>query len=103
MDMNVTQLQNLTQKSWESFKEHTQIWRQLAAHFQSPMLNKELLDILMGTLQDPYLERMIKSMTYNFFDLVISGQCIESNLKSGKTQDASSFQISKSESRGNFQ
>ena len=45
------QLQNLSQKKEESFKEYVQRWRELASRVQPPLLEKELVDMFMGTFQ----------------------------------------------------
>lgn len=50
MAPNRAQLQSLTQKSEESFKEYAQSWRDLAARVQPPMLEKELVDMFLSTL-----------------------------------------------------
>ncbi|XP_050893780.1 uncharacterized protein LOC127100592 [Lathyrus oleraceus] len=59
---NRTQLQNLTQKSEETFKEYTQRWRELATRVQPPLLERELIDMFMGNLQGPYLDRMLREL-----------------------------------------
>lgn len=86
MAPNRTQLQSLTQKSEESFKEYAQRWRDLAARVQPLLLEKELVDMFMGTLQGPYLDRMIRSTSASFSDLVVPGERIENDLKTGKIQ-----------------
>lgn len=53
MAPNRMQLQNLSQKGNESFKEYAQIWRELASHVQPPLLENKLVDMFMGTLQGP--------------------------------------------------
>ncbi|XP_050915688.1 uncharacterized protein LOC127130766 [Lathyrus oleraceus] len=80
------QLQNLTQKSGESFKEFTQRWRELAARVQPPLLEKEIVDMFMSTLQGPYLYRLVASTSSSFSDLVVAGERIESMLKGGKIE-----------------
>ena len=45
------QLQNLSQKKEESFKEYAQRWREMESRVQPPLLEKELVDMFMGTLQ----------------------------------------------------
>ena len=45
------QLQNLSQKKEESFKENAQRWREMTSRVQPPLLEKELVDMFMGTLQ----------------------------------------------------
>ena len=86
LDMAPTrlQLQNLSQKKEESFKEYAQRWREMASCVQPPLLKKELVDILMGTLQGLYYDKMVGSVTSGFSDLVTIGEIIETGLKSGK-------------------
>ncbi|XP_058768881.1 uncharacterized protein LOC131642679 [Vicia villosa] len=93
-----TQLQSLSQKSNESFKEYTQRWRELAARVRPPILDRELVGMFLGTLHDPYFEKMISCASLGFFDLMIIGERIESGLKSGKLQSASSSHTSEKES-----
>lgn len=50
MAPNHTQFQNITHKSNESFKEYAQRWVELAARVQPPLLDRELVDMFMGTL-----------------------------------------------------
>ncbi|XP_050909313.1 uncharacterized protein LOC127123099 [Lathyrus oleraceus] len=50
MAPNHTQLQNLTQNSEETLKEYAQCWRELAARVQPPLLERELVDMFMGSL-----------------------------------------------------
>lgn len=98
MAPNRMQLQSLSRKSSESFKEYGQWWKELAARAQPPLLDKELIDIFIDTLHVSYLERMVGIMLSSFSDLVIVGEHIKSILKSGKNQDSSSSQASESES-----
>lgn len=86
MTPNRTQLQSLTQKYEESFKEYAQRWRDLVARVQPPLMEKELVDMFMSILQGPYLDRMIGSASAGFSDLVVAGERIENDLKSGRIQ-----------------
>lgn len=49
------------------------------------MLDRELVDMFLGTLQSPYLDGMIFIISSGFYDLVIVGEYIENGLKSEKT------------------
>ena len=60
MEPTRLQLQNLSQKKKESFKEYAQRWREIASHVQPPLLEKELVDMFMGTLQGLYYEKMME-------------------------------------------
>lgn len=97
------QLQSLTQKNAESFREYAQRWRDLAAQIQPPLLEKELVSIFMDTLQSPYWERMLSCASSNFSNLVIVGEHIESGLKSGKILDTSGSQTGEEESSDDSQ
>ena len=86
MAPNRMQLQKLSQKSGESFRDYAQRWRELAARVQPPLLERELVDTFMSTLQGPYYEKMIGSISSGFADIVLIGERIEEGLKSGKIQ-----------------
>ncbi|XP_050908405.1 uncharacterized protein LOC127122034 [Lathyrus oleraceus] len=90
MAPNRMQLQNLTQRSEESFKEYAQRWRELAARVQPPLLERELVDMFMGNLQGPYLDRMVGNTSSGFSDLVLAGERIENMIKMGKIQNSAS-------------
>src|ERR1044072_2354177 len=80
------QLQGLTQKTEESFKEYAQRWRELAATVQPPLLERELIEMFSDTLQCPYL---IAGCTSKFSHLVVVGERFERGLKMGNIQDFS--------------
>lgn len=84
MASNHTQLQILTQKSDETFKDYTQHWRELAARVKPPLLEQELMDMFIGNLQGPYLDKMVGSTSSGFSDLVLSGERIKNMIKMGK-------------------
>jgi hypothetical protein len=78
------QLQNLVKKDKETFKEYAQRWRELAAQVEPPLSEKELVGMFMDTLQAPFYEKMIGSISSSFSDLVVIGERIENGLKNGK-------------------
>lgn len=84
MAPNRTQLQNLTQGTNESFKEYAHKWRELAVRVQPPLMERELVDMFMGTLQGPYYDIMVGSTSVGFSELVMAGERIEAGLKMGK-------------------
>lgn len=90
MTPNYMQLQNLTQRYGESFKEYAQRWRELAARVQTILLERELIDMFMGNLQGPYLDRMVGNTSSSFYDLVLAGERIENMIKMGKIQNSAS-------------
>ncbi|KAI5445523.1 hypothetical protein KIW84_013669 [Lathyrus oleraceus] len=81
-----TQLQGMSQKNNEGFKEYAQRWRELAARVQPPLVDREMSDLFMGTLQGAFAERMVGCPVTNFSDIVVAGERIESWLKLGKIQ-----------------
>ncbi|XP_050887174.1 uncharacterized protein LOC127092358 [Lathyrus oleraceus] len=97
------QLRALSQEDNESFRGYAQRWRELATRVEPPLLDKELMELFRDTLQSPYFERMISSAASEFANLVTIGEHIESALKSGRIQDASSNQASETESLSDSQ
>src|SRR3954464_1036769 len=85
------QLQNMSQKSEESFKEYAQRWRELAARVQPPLLDRELIDLFMGTLKGPYLQHMVSNTSLSFSDVVIIGERVENCVKAGTIQGVTIF------------
>jgi len=78
------QLQNMSKKGNETFKEYAQRWRELAAQVEPTLHDKEMVTMFMGTLQSPFYEHMVGSVSSNFADIVIIGERIELGLKTGK-------------------
>lgn len=60
----------------------------MATQVQPPLLDKVLVNMFMVTLQTPYLEKMIKSVSLVFSNLVITVERIKSNMKNDKLPDA---------------
>ena len=60
----------------------------MAARVQPPLLEKELVDMFMGTLQGLYYDKMVGSVSSIFSDLVTIGERIEASKKSGTIQGA---------------
>lgn len=70
----------MTQCSNELFKE----WRHLTTRVQTPLLDKELIAMFMGTLHAQYMEEMVGPTFSTFFKVVYVGEQIESQVKKGK-------------------
>lgn len=87
---NHTQLQNLTQGNNESFKEYAQRWCELAALVQPALMERELVDLFMGTLQGVHYDRLVGCTTVGFPNLVTAGERVEVGIKLGKIQVPSS-------------
>ena len=78
------QLQNMTMRSNEGFKEYTQKWRDLAGRVQPPLTDREMIDIFMGTLMRPFFNHLIGSSSVEFTELILIGERVEAGIKSGK-------------------
>ena len=78
------QLQNMSKKGHESFKEYAQRWRDLATPVALPMTEKEMITIIVDTLPMFYYEKMVGYASSSFADLVFAGERIEAGLKRGK-------------------
>ena len=74
----------------EGFKEYAQKWRDLAGRVQPPLLDRELVDMFLGTLSGPLFNHLIGSSSAGFTELILTGERVEAGIKNGKIQkDAS--------------
>src|SRR3954470_870927 len=97
------QLQNMSKKEKESFKEYAQRWRVLASQVEPPLAEKELTGMFMDTLSPFYWEKMIGSVSSNFTDLVTIGQRLEEGIKNGKVANVAESSGGLRKPYGNFQ
>ena len=84
MDADRTQLQNMSKQEHESFKEYAQCWRDLLAQVAPPMVEREMITMILDTLPVFYYEKLVGYMPSSFADLVFAGERIEVGLKRGK-------------------
>ena len=68
----------------ESFKEYAQRWRDLAAQVAPPMVEREMVTMMVDTLPVFYYEKIVGYMSSSFANLVFAGERIEVGLKRGK-------------------
>ena len=54
-----TQLQNMSKREHESFKEYAQHWRDLAAQVAPPMVEREMVTMIVNTLPVFYYEKLV--------------------------------------------
>ena len=85
-----TQLQSMVKKESETFKEYTQRWRDLAAQVAPPMVEREMITMMVDTLPVFYYEKLVGYMPSSFTDLVFVRERIEVGLKRGKFDYVSS-------------
>jgi len=85
---NRIQLQNMTRKKNETFKEYAQRWREIAAQVEPPLYDKEMVTMFVNTLQPPFYEHMIGNwnISSNFANIIITGERIETGIKNGKIE-----------------
>jgi len=84
MTLDRTQLQNMSKQEHESFKEYEQRWRDLAAQLAPPMVEREMITMIVDTLPVFYYEKLVGYMPFSFADLVFTGERIEVGLKRGE-------------------
>ena len=83
------QLHSMSMGYEEGFKEYTQKWRDLAGRVQPPLMNRGLVDMFMGTLTGPIFNLLIGSSSSGFTELILTGERVESGIRSGKIPIAS--------------
>jgi len=74
----------MCKKEHESFKEYAQRWRDLAAQVALPMMEREMITVLVDSLPMLYYEKMVGYMSSSFVDLVFAGKRIEVDLRRWK-------------------
>jgi len=85
-----TQLQNMVKKESESFKEYAQRRMDLAAQVAPPMVEREMITMMVDTLLVFYYKKLVGYMPSSFADLVFARERIEVGLKRGKFDYVSS-------------
>ena len=77
--------------SSEGFKDYAQKWRDLVGRVQSPLSERELVDMFLGILSGLLFNHLIESSSAGFTELILTGERVEVGIRSGKIQkDASS-------------
>ena len=74
MALDRIQLQNMCKKEHESFKEYAQRWKDLAAQVVPPMMEREMITVIVDTLPVFYYEKMVGYMPSSFVDLVFASE-----------------------------
>ena len=59
MALDRMQLQNMCKKKHDSFKEYAQRWRDLASQVAPPMMEREMITMIVDTLLVFYYEKMV--------------------------------------------
>jgi len=72
-----TNLSNLEEGDKESIREYAQRWRESATQVHPPLLDKEMVNLFADTLNAPYYEHGIGSLSQQFTDVVVVCERIE--------------------------
>src|SRR4051812_14650273 len=89
------QLQSMSMGPKESFKEYAQKWRDLAGRVKPSLADREMVDMFMNTLTGPFYSHLLGSSSSGFTELILTGERVESGIRSGKIQAATSTGITK--------
>jgi len=74
----------MCKREHESFKEYALRWRDLATQVVPPMMEREMITMIVDTLPVFYYESMVGYMPSSFADLLFVGERIKAGLKRGK-------------------
>jgi len=77
-------LQAMTQKDKETFKEYAQRWRDTAAQVSPRIEEKEMTKLFLKTLNQFYYEKMVGSAPKNFAEMVGMGVQLEEGVREGR-------------------
>ena len=77
-------LQTMEKRYNESFRDYAQRWRTVATQVQPPLIETEITILFLGTLQEPYYDRLMHAATGSFANMVKAGNLIDHAIKNGK-------------------
>ena len=77
-------LMTMGKKSNETFRDYAKRWRQTAMEVHPALTDYEMKTYFIGTLGEPYWERMIGSGVEDFAKLVSIGEWIDREYKEGR-------------------
>ena len=84
----------------ESFRGYAQKWRDLDGRVRPPLTDREMIDIFTGTLMGPFFKHLIRSSSAEFTELILTGERVEADIKSGKIQGATPYDAQKNPYNG---
>src|SRR3954467_4805647 len=94
------QLQSMSMGPKESFKEYAQNWRDLAGRDKPSLNDRELVYMFMNTLTGPFYSHLLGSSSSGSTDLILTGERVESGIRSGKIRVGSSSGTTKKHFNG---
>ena len=84
MALDRMQLQKMCKMEHESFKEYAQRWRDLEAQVAPPMIEREMITMIVDALLTFYYEKMVGYIPLSFANLVFTDERIKVGLRRGK-------------------
>lgn len=96
------ELQKMSKKDGESFKEYAQRWRALAVQVKPSLTDREKVLIFLSTLKKPYFDHMIGQVTAYFVTLIMIGERIEDGLKNEQLKDIEALRTMVEKQSGNI-
>jgi len=81
---NRSDLQAMTQKDNETFREYAQRWRNIAAQVSPHVEEKEMTKVFLKTLSQFYYEKMVGSVPRDFTEMVSMGVQLEEGVREGR-------------------
>ena len=83
-------IQTMEKKFSESFRDYAQRWRTMATQVQPPLIEAEVTMLFLGTLQEPYYDKLMPIATGSFANMVKVGNLIDHAIKNGKIDTSES-------------
>ena len=77
-------LQTMEKKYNENFWDYTQWWRTMATQVQPPLIETEVTMLFLGTLQEPYYDRLMPTATGSFSNMIKAGNFVDHVIKNDK-------------------
>ena len=72
----------------------------MATKVQPPLVENEITMLFLSTLQEPYYDRLLPSVTRSFADMIMAGNLVDHAIKNEKIDVGESS--SKSKGKGNL-
>jgi len=94
MDMasDRSDLQAMTQKYDETFREYAQRWRNVATQVSPHVREKEMTKLFLKTLSQFYYEMMVGSVPRDFSEMVSIGMRLEEGVREGRLTASADIQ-----------
>jgi len=84
MALDRSDLQAMTQKDNETFREYAQRWRNIASQVSPRVEEKDMTKIFLKTLSQFYYAMMVGSVPNNFSEMVSKGMRLEEGVREGR-------------------